>query len=84
MLSEITFVLHDKTAIKGIIARNVGLKIKTIRKIYKVSGLNLAEFIGISQQQLSKYENGRSDIPISKIMLIAFYFSVDVNYFFTK
>ncbi|WP_272682020.1 helix-turn-helix domain-containing protein [Providencia sp. PROV129] len=84
MMSEITLVLHDKIAIKKIIAKNVGVKIKKIRKNSKVSGLNLAKFIGISQQQLSKYENGHSDIPISKIMLIALYFSVDVNYFFTK
>ncbi|MGJ3355819.1 helix-turn-helix domain-containing protein [Providencia sp. Je.9.19] len=84
MLSEIKFVLHDKSAIKKIIAKNVGIKIKTIRKTYKVSGFILAGFIGVSQQQLSKYENGHSDIPISKITLIALYFSVDINYFLTK
>ncbi|ROR60344.1 UNVERIFIED_ORG: helix-turn-helix protein [Providencia alcalifaciens] len=63
-------------------SRKIGLKIKNLRILYKVSGKDLAEVVAISQQQLSRYENGFGDISVSKIYLIALYFSVDINYFF--
>ncbi|EOE1546136.1 helix-turn-helix domain-containing protein [Providencia rettgeri] len=77
-------VFEDKRAIKEIIAKNVGEKIKKLRSKYKISGLDLANVLGVSQQQLSKYEKGLVDISISKLILISIYFNVDVSYFFTK
>lgn len=73
---------HDKGTINFLIAKNIGNKIKAIRLKYKMKGADLAKAIGISQQQLSKYENGKVDITTSKIMLISLYFDVDINYFF--
>jgi len=72
----------EKRKINFLIAKNIGNKIKSIRLKYKMKGADLAKVIGISQQQLSKYENGKVDITTSKIMLISFYFNVDINYFF--
>ncbi|HGV3502243.1 TPA: helix-turn-helix domain-containing protein [Providencia stuartii] len=77
-------VVDDRSVIKKLIAKNIGEKIKKIRSEYKISGLDLANVLGVSQQQLSKYEKGLVDIPTSKLMLISIYFNVDVNYFFTK
>ncbi|MBQ0325493.1 helix-turn-helix transcriptional regulator [Providencia rettgeri] len=62
----------------------MGKKIKKLRLKYNLSGSNLAKVIGISQQQLSRYENGQSDISTSKIMIISIYFNVDVSYFFDE
>ncbi|MEY0132084.1 helix-turn-helix domain-containing protein [Providencia rettgeri] len=70
--------------ITNIVAKNIGKKIKLLRSEYRLSGSDLARIIGISQQQLSRYENGLSDISTSKIMLISVYFKVDVCYFFKK
>ncbi|HBO22411.1 MAG TPA: XRE family transcriptional regulator [Providencia sp.] len=77
-------VLNDRYVMKNIIARNVGTKIRNLRQKYKISGLELANVIGVSQQQVSKYEKGLVDISISKIMLISIYFNVNVEYFFNK
>ncbi|QNP22118.1 helix-turn-helix domain-containing protein [Providencia rettgeri] len=77
-------VLENKKNITSIVAKNIGKKIKLLRSEYRLSGSDLARIIGISQQQLSRYENGLSDISTSKIMLISVYFKVDVCYFFKK
>ncbi|MBQ0268123.1 helix-turn-helix domain-containing protein [Providencia huaxiensis] len=77
-------VLENKKNITNIVAKNIGKKIKQLRSEYHLSGSDLARIIGISQQQLSRYENGLSDISTSKIMLISIYFKVDVCYFFKK
>ncbi|WP_272675743.1 helix-turn-helix domain-containing protein [Providencia sp. PROV146] len=77
-------VLENKKNITHIVAKNIGKKIKLLRSEYQLSGSDLARIIGISQQQLSRYENGLSDISTSKIMLISVYFKVDVCYFFKK
>ncbi len=66
-------VLENKKNITNIVAKNIGKKIKLLRSEYRLSGSDLARIIGISQQQLSRYENGLSDISTSKIMLISVY-----------
>ncbi|MCG9509399.1 helix-turn-helix domain-containing protein, partial [Providencia rettgeri] len=68
----------------NVVSKNIGKKIKKLRLKYNLSGSNLAKVIGISQQQLSRYENGQSDISTSKIMIISIYFNVDVSYFFDE
>lgn len=75
-------ILEDRKNITNVVAKNIGRKIKRLRQEYKISGADLARVIGISQQQLSRYENGLSDISTSKIMLISIYFNVDVVFFF--
>ncbi|EMA4783083.1 helix-turn-helix transcriptional regulator [Providencia rettgeri] len=77
-------ILSDRDNIVNVVSKNIGKKIKKLRLKYNLSGSNLAKFIGISQQQLSRYENGQSDISTSKIMIISIYFNVDVSYFFDE
>lgn len=77
-------ILSDRNNIVNVVSKNIGKKIKKLRLKYNLSGSALAEVIGISQQQLSRYENGQSDISTSKIMIISIYFNVDVSYFFDE
>ncbi|MEX6120480.1 helix-turn-helix domain-containing protein, partial [Providencia hangzhouensis] len=68
-------ILSDRDNIVNVVSKNIGKKIKKLRLKYNLSGSNLAKVIGISQQQLSRYENGQSDISTSKIMIISIYFN---------
>lgn len=77
-------ILSDRDNIVNVVSKNIGKKIKKLRLKYNLSGSNLAKVIGISQQQLSRYENGQSDISTSKIMIISIYFNVDISYFFDE
>ncbi|WP_353242072.1 helix-turn-helix transcriptional regulator [Providencia sp.] len=77
-------ILSDRNNIVNVVSKNIGKKIKKLRLKYNLSGSALAEVIGISQQQLSRYENGQSDISTSKIIIISIYFNVDVSYFFDE
>ncbi|WP_272663718.1 helix-turn-helix domain-containing protein [Providencia sp. PROV110] len=77
-------ILSDRDNIVNVVSKNIGKKIKKLRLKYNLSGSNLAKVVGISQQQLSRYENGQSDISTSKIMIISIYFNVDVSYFFDE
>lgn len=49
----------------------VGNKIKEIRKSKKISQSKLGEIIGITFQQVQKYENGTNRISISRLYDIA-------------
>ncbi|EPO8145015.1 helix-turn-helix domain-containing protein [Morganella morganii] len=48
-----------------------------------LSGMALAELLGLSQQQISRYEQGITNIRASTLLQIAFLFNVDVKSFFT-
>ena len=80
-ISAIITDFDNENEIRILIAKNIGEKIKKIRVQHKISGLNLAKVIGISQQQLSRYENGLGDISVCKLFLISFYFKIDISFF---
>ena len=40
----------------------------------------IAEFVGVTQQQYSKYEKGDSEIPSPTLILLADYFGVTTDY----
>lgn len=52
----------------------VGLFLKKARKEKKLSGRELAKIISVSQQQISRYENGKNSMSLSLInkLLIIF------------
>lgn len=62
----------------------LGQNIKMIRKEKHMSQKKLSEFLGVSYQQLQKYETGQNRIPSSKIKMIADYFNLDINSLFTE
>ncbi|HBC0990304.1 TPA: helix-turn-helix transcriptional regulator [Escherichia coli] len=64
---------------KNFVSANIGNKIKNIRKSAGISGDTLAKNLGISQQQVSRYESGKSSMSIDMVILISYALNVSVN-----
>lgn len=63
--------------------RHIGSMIRIARKTVGLSQMELAEKIGISYQQVQKYEKGVSEISISRLAQIADALNIPVNRFIT-
>ena len=55
-------------------------RIKDLREDNDLSQKTIAGVIGTTQQQYSKIENGKSDISGEKLILLAQYYNVSVDY----
>jgi Helix-turn-helix. len=64
------------------INREIGKRIKTIREDMGISQTILGNLVGVSYQQIQKYENGRSTISAEKLDRIAASLKIPVSYFF--
>lgn len=62
----------------------IGEKIKKLRKSQGLSQSKLAEYIGVSYQQIQKYESGRSAITIDRLFQIANALNVSIAIFFEE
>lgn len=60
----------------------IGIKLYQIRKYHGISGEQLAKEIGLSQQQISRYENGVNYITIDMLCRILSFFDVSIFDFF--
>lgn len=60
----------------------IGRQIMRKRKSSGLSGKALAELLGLSQQQISRYEQGVTNIRASTLLQLSFLFNVDVKSFF--
>lgn len=60
----------------------IGQQIMRRRKSSGLSGKALAELLGLSQQQISRYEQGITNIRASTLLQLSFLFNVDVKSFF--
>jgi transcriptional regulator with XRE-family HTH domain len=67
---------------KFITSKEMGAKIKKRRKELGISQERLAEMLGITYQQVQRYENGTNRLNVENIQLIADMLSVPVSYFF--
>lgn len=78
--------MHDafKRTMKKEIDKYIGNKIYEIRTQNNWSRRALVNKIGGTEQQLSKYEKGVDNIPISKLLVIAKVFQVSIEEFFPK
>ena len=54
--------------------------LKKLREEVKISQKQLAEFIGVSQQSINKYENHNIEPDIETMIRIADYFNTSVDY----
>lgn len=63
---------------------DVGVLIRTLRKEKGMSGVDLGVAIGISQQQVSRYENAKSEISITTVFNILSVFNMTPTEFFTR
>lgn len=60
----------------------VGQRIKERRRLLKMNQTQLAQLMGFSYQQMQKYENGMSEISVSKLLRFAQIFNVPPSYFY--
>ena len=63
-------------------SKSIGEKIKFRRQDIGMSQERLAELVGVSFQQVQRYENGRNKISVERIQQIAAALSIPVAYFF--
>ena len=66
------------------INKSVGQKIRLLRENQGLSQIELAGKIGVSFQQVQKYEKGRTDISVSRLKQIADAMGVPINAFFEE
>jgi transcriptional regulator with XRE-family HTH domain len=60
----------------------IGTRIYTLRLTRGLTRQKLAELIGVTHQQLQKYENGINRISVGRLVLIAKALRKSVNYFY--
>lgn len=60
----------------------IGEKIKNARKSWGLSQIELAERLGISFQQIQKYEKGYTRISVMRLYQISEALGVDISHFF--
>ena len=66
----------------GAVDTHVGERVRMRRKLLGVSQDQLADNLGLTFQQVQKYERGANRISASKLFRIAEILTVDVAYFF--
>lgn len=64
------------------IDRLIGQRLKRLRQQHKVSAAALAEVIGTSQQQISRYERGLNRLSGVLLWQLVGYFRVPLSWFF--
>jgi transcriptional regulator with XRE-family HTH domain len=62
----------------------VGNRLRLVRKMHNVSQEKLAEILGITFQQVQKYENGTNRISASRLHQAAHALDVPVSFFFPE
>ncbi|NWF93352.1 MAG: helix-turn-helix transcriptional regulator [Syntrophaceae bacterium] len=63
-------------------SREIGERIKKRRIELPISQEELAEILGVTYQQVQRYENGRNRLNVENIQVVADALSVPVSYFF--
>jgi transcriptional regulator with XRE-family HTH domain len=65
-------------------SKDIGLKIKALRQQAGLSQEKLAEMVGVTFQQVQKYENSQTTLNVIKLQLIADALKVPVTEFFSS
>lgn len=55
-------------------------RIRDMREDSDKTQAQIAEILGIKQQQYSRYENGTDEIPLHYIIVLARYYNVSLDY----
>jgi len=63
-------------------SKEIGDKIKTRRRKLGISQEELAEILGVTYQQVQRYENGTNKLNVENIQTVANAINVPVSYFF--
>ncbi len=62
--------------------KHVGNRIRERRRELHISQQDISDILGISYQQLQKYENGNNRISAGRMFLLAHILKVEVGYFY--
>ncbi|MDO8343520.1 MAG: helix-turn-helix transcriptional regulator [Cellvibrio sp.] len=62
--------------------RQIGQRLKKLRMQANVSAVALAESIGSTQQQISRYENGENKLSASQLYLLSQCLGIPISWFF--
>ncbi|WP_413492398.1 helix-turn-helix domain-containing protein [Morganella psychrotolerans] len=65
-----------------IILKLIGNELSRIRKSKKISGTELGEMIGISQQQMSRFERGYTRMDLGTMVCILYQLDISLFQFF--
>lgn len=55
-------------------------RLKDMREDHDKTQAQIAEILGIKQQQYARYENGTNEIPIHHLMTLARYYNLSLDY----
>ncbi|MDR3285435.1 MAG: helix-turn-helix domain-containing protein [Holosporales bacterium] len=64
------------------ISTHIGCKIKETRKKAGITLEQVSRILGITYQQLQKYESGNTCVPVEKLYDISVIFNIPIQYFF--
>ena len=59
----------------------IGLQIRKIRLMRKISQIRLANILNVSFQQVQKYEKGKNLVSYKNLLKIAEYLDISIDYF---
>jgi len=62
--------------------KEIGKRVKAVREDMGISQTKLGDLIGVSYQQIQKYENGTSALSVEKLDKIATVLTTPISYFF--
>ena len=62
--------------------KHVGVRLREVRALRQKTQTELAEYCGVSFQQIQKYEAGWNRISASRMWQMCQFFAVTPNYFF--
>lgn len=63
------------------IEKTVANNLKIARKIRGLTLKDLSKILGVTTQQVQKYESGSSKLPIDKLILVAKYLNFNLEFF---
>jgi len=65
-----------------LVDKHVGNRIRERRRELHISQQDISDILGVSYQQLQKYENGNNRISAGRMFLLAHILKVEVGYFY--
>lgn len=60
---------------------SIGQRIRELREKKKFNQEYVAQYLGLKTQQISAYENDKSEPPVSKLLKLGQLFNVQISYF---
>ena len=71
----------ETEAVRAAINRHIGRRVRSIRIARGRTQAELGEALGLTNQQVQKYEKGANGLSFERLWLMARYFDIDVHYF---